>query len=128
MIGCRTIQPSPGAPKFVFNGRTNNSAIVVKAPVGNNTDCFIQHEFLLDLKTFDGKAFYGIVQDSKSLDSLPLVTIQVLFSDSSTQTIVTDKKGTFEIDNLLPTQGLSVSFVGYEELIIDLREFIKIRH
>jgi hypothetical protein len=81
----------------------------------------------LDLKTFDGKEFNGLVQDAESLDSLPFVTVQVVFSDSSIRKVVTDERGSFKMDNISYAQHMSVSFVGYRELEIDLRELIKVR-
>jgi hypothetical protein len=130
IISCRIFHPSPQSPEFIFNGRSYNTAIVQQTPVKsaykNEGACIIENEFSLNLKTLDGKSFYGIVQDARTLDSLPWVTVQIQFSDSSKQDIVTNQKGIFAIDNLLIAHQIHLKFVGYRELVIDLKDLLEV--
>jgi len=115
-------------PAFFYNGKPYASAI--QNPVSKNSresrdkktsECVIvQGEMSLYLNSDDGKLFKGLVQDAGSTDTLPYVSVQIQFADSSIEKIMSDMDGIFQFNKHSRIIHLTASFVGYKVLNIDL--------
>ena len=122
--GCTTVAPGYKLSKFSYNGRTHNDFIVNRIPDygdGHLDGCLVMSEMYLSLRSLENGIVSGQLKDVKSLESLQSGQVKIFFKNiESPITIASDSSGKFQFDRVAKVEKISVSYVGYRGLTVDL--------
>ena len=122
--GCTTVAPRYKLSKFSYNGRTHNDFIVNRIPDygdGHLDGCLVMAEMYLSLRSLENGIVSGELKDAKSLESLQKGQVKIFFKDIESPIIITsDSSGKFQFDRIAKVEKISVYYVGYRGLTVDL--------
>lgn len=122
--GCSTIPRGYKLSKFSYNGKIHNDIIVNRIPDygdGHLDGCVIMSEMSLSLKSLENGKISGELKDVKSLESLSNGQLKIFFKNIGSPLILaSDSSGKFQFDRKAKVEKISVFYVGYRGLTVDL--------